>query len=155
MTAGILGWGRTGCTGILFYDPEIKLGSLAHLLHHERFSLTVEEVLEHMKSYGGRRFLGYIIRPSENPDIEYQLQSIQERLLRDRSLINPFELFPEQTVVFDTRDGQFCERPSGLYLQSIENRPYGNRIIQDGNTVYTNPAPMSCCYEPKSKLISK
>ncbi|MBI3034500.1 hypothetical protein HYY72_05065 [Candidatus Woesearchaeota archaeon] len=148
-TEDILGFLETGCTGILFYDPDIRLGSLTHLYHNDRFSETVEEVLRHMTVYGSRRHRGHIIRPSENPKIRDPLLETQRSLLESGKLVSPFELFPEQAVVFDTRDGRFSKRPSGLYFPSIESRPYGNRIIREGNVVYTNPAPMSCCYEPK------
>jgi hypothetical protein len=149
MTAGILGFGEMGCTGILFYDPDTRLGSLTHLYHNDRFSETAEEVLKHMEKHGSRKHRGYIIRPFENPNIRDQLVETQRSLLESGKIVSPFELFPEQTIVFDTRDGQFSKRPSGLNLPSIEGRPYGNRIIREGNVVYTNPAPMSCCYEPK------
>jgi len=128
MTAGIL-----RCNGILFYDSSKKLGSLIHLLNPERFVQTTNEVLDHMKRYDGRRFQGYIVRCTEDQTIEQQLKETEGRLFEEGLLIKPFELFPEQTVVFDTRDGQFSKRPSGLYLPSIEDRPYGNRVIKERN----------------------
>lgn len=149
MTAGILGYGNVGCIGILFYDPNSRVGTLVHLVQNHRFSQTVDEVLKHLSMHKGRRFFGYIIRPTENPEISDQIRETERILLENQTLIQPFEQIPVQTVVFDTRDGSFYQRPDDLYVPSIERRPYGNRVIRNGDLVYTNPSLLSCCYEPR------
>jgi len=151
LTDGISGYEEMCCIGTLLYDPFSTVGSLVHLLDNEKFSSTVDEVIKHMKIYGGRRFVGFIVRLTENPLIKNQIQETQEKLLKNRTLIKPFSQIEEQTVVFDTKDAKFYKRPSDLY-PSIEDISCGRgkklELIR-GDGCYYPVYLISCCYEPR------
>ncbi len=152
-TGGIAGFGKDGCIGILIYNPELKLASLAHLFDNKIFSKSFDTIVKKMKQHGLQEFYTYIIRPTENPEIKDQILDTQKKYLKNKKLLSPFQRIPELDIVFDTRNQTLYKKPLNLYLPYNEMNYYGKRIIRGGSIFSATNSQLDCCYNlnnPKS-----